>query len=254
MAAAKRSSGSGVVVALVIFIVLALIGIGVAVWVYQQYAIVKKAALANQASFHGKVAKVFDGRQWPLERSVGAEYGLEYGPDAFDDVAAKLHDAGAYEDMVQVLGWHSVEGVKSALEVSPVQDQATGETYSTLQGLLFWAGAALGCHKSDRKMGWFLRLLNCLSPFYKGCNKGATIKIEAICDKDGQRHKRVFELYTSDEMLATAIPPVIVSLMIVNREIEGSGVLAPGQVVPTKKFVEALKKYGLDYSDNIEPI
>ena len=140
-------------------------------------------------------------------------------------------------------------------EITRAKHIATWANFeSNLQGLLFWAGAALGCHKSDRRMVWFLRLLNCLSPFYKDSNKGATIKVAAIGEKDGQKHRWLLELHASDEFVATAIPPVIAISMILNGDIEGCGVLTPGQIIPGEKFLEALKKYSLDYSDKIEPI
>ena len=135
MAAARRSSGSGIVVALVIFIVLAFIGIGAGIYLFQQYAILKQAVMANQRSFEGNVGSVFKRQLWDLTREIGAEYGFEYDEKAHQDVAGKLALAADQEAMVPLVGWKNSGEVRSALQLSPVQTEQP-EAYSTVAGLL----------------------------------------------------------------------------------------------------------------------
>ncbi len=139
MATARGRSGSGVAVALVIFIVLTLVGIGAAIWFLQQYSILKKAVAANQKAFQTSVASVFQERDWDITRQVGAEYGFEYDEKAYDDVAGQLKAAIENEKLMPVLGWENLSAVQSALDLSPVQEEA--DAYATMQGLLgFYEG------------------------------------------------------------------------------------------------------------------
>lgn len=134
MAAVRRSSGKGTVIALVVFIVLAFAGIGVSIWLYQQKTIVQQAAGANQQYFRREIGSVFDEQGWDLDRRVEAPYGMEYGEDAYSQVRGKLQDAAMLEKMGPELGWNNYQSLHEALVNSPVQ--RTGEhQYETLRGL-----------------------------------------------------------------------------------------------------------------------
>ncbi len=135
MAAARRSTGSGVVVALVIFIVLAFVGIGAGIYLFQQYAILKEAVRENQLAFESNIATVFKDQKWDLGREIGAEYGLHYDEQAFRDVAGKLELAAEQEAMVPLLGWKNSGEVKGALQLSAAQAEQP-EAYATVAGLL----------------------------------------------------------------------------------------------------------------------
>lgn len=134
MAAAKRSSGKGTVIALVVFIVLAFAGIGVSIWLYQQNTIIRQAATSNQSDFRREVASLFDEQGWDLDRRVDTPYGLQYGEDAYSQVRQKLQDAAMLEKMGPVLGWDTYESLQEAVENSPAQEGET-DKYGALRQL-----------------------------------------------------------------------------------------------------------------------
>lgn len=135
MAAAKRNSGNGMIIALVIFIVLALAGIGTSIWLYQQKAILQRALKANQNRFKNEVASVFENEKWDMAKRVDSRFGFTYEKDSYRDVRSKLFDAAMLEDLRPVIGWDSPNSVKKALENSPVQQEQESQ-YKTIRGLL----------------------------------------------------------------------------------------------------------------------
>jgi len=136
MVAVRRSSGSGTLVALVIFIVLTLVAGGAAIWLAQQASAAKKALEDNQAAFQERVAAYFTEHNWELatEEDRGP-YGIQYGPSSYDSVKSYLEKATTYEQMTQVLGWDSVEGIKEAIRTSALQQEEETK-FVTLNALL----------------------------------------------------------------------------------------------------------------------
>jgi len=134
MSAARRSSGSGVVVALVIFVVLTFVCAGGAIWLYQQNAMLKQAVAENQRVFHAKVASIFQQHNWDLPEDMDALYGMKFGEKTFEAVAERLGEAVEYEHLRELLGWEGVNEVQAVLDTSPAQGQA--ERYSTVAGLM----------------------------------------------------------------------------------------------------------------------
>ncbi|KPK62066.1 MAG: hypothetical protein AMK73_06840 [Planctomycetes bacterium SM23_32] len=140
MAAAKRSSGSGIVVALVIFALLAVVGLGFAIWFYQQLSLARAAIVADQAAFKNSVAAEFAANGWKLTTQTPSDLGVSYAAESYSDVTQKLKEAAEYEKVtLPLLGWESLEGIQTAMAESPLQRQAeqAGEpTYSALRPLL----------------------------------------------------------------------------------------------------------------------
>lgn len=140
MAAARRNSESGVIIALVFFVVLAFAGIGCAIWFGQQLAQTRTAVGSTQDAFAETVAAVFQENGWELSAASPDELGVRFKREAFADVAEKLQQAAAYENQVKpALGWESIEGMKNAIAVSPAQQQIAAEgdgPFSTVQRLL----------------------------------------------------------------------------------------------------------------------
>lgn len=134
MAAAKRSSGKGTVIALVVFIVLAFAGIGVSIWLYQQNTIIRQAAATNQGYFRREVGALFDEQNWTLDERVDSPYGFRYGEDAYRQVEQRLQDAAMLEKMRPELGWDTYEPLHEAVVNSPAQQDATHK-YDDLRGL-----------------------------------------------------------------------------------------------------------------------
>jgi len=142
MAAARRSAGSGTLLALIIFVVLAFVGIFASIWFFQQYSTVSQAARQNQAEFAETVGKAFDEHGWKLSANEAPEYDLKYERKAYEEVAEQLSKAATYDELVTRLGWESLAGVndrlaglEQSLKNSPVQ-VGTEEPYLTVKGLL----------------------------------------------------------------------------------------------------------------------
>ncbi len=140
MAAVRRSSGSGVVVALVVFVILAVAGIGSAIYFYQRYAQASQALATTQTAIKDSIHEVFRDSGWTLTTQEASPLGVEYVRQSFKDVAGKLELAAEYEDLQEnELGWESVAGMKDAIRTAPVQREAeeTGTPPMTsLKGLL----------------------------------------------------------------------------------------------------------------------
>jgi hypothetical protein len=140
MAAVRRSSDSGLIVALVIFVIFAVACLGGAVWFYQQFDKVKTATGRVQSDFDTKVNSVFAQQGWPLDKQTPDEWGIRFVGESFDDVALKLKAAAEYEDLQDsLLGWNSIEGARQAVEEAGLQTVAAerGEgAFTTLRGLL----------------------------------------------------------------------------------------------------------------------
>ncbi len=136
MAAVRRSSGSGVVVALVIFVVLAFVGIGSALFFYQQFRMHKEAIDTDQLVFSDIVGREFAANGWHLSEQSPTELGVKYTQESYTDVKAKLAVAAEYEkEALPFLGWESLEGMRSALAESPVQKKAEEEGEATFHML-----------------------------------------------------------------------------------------------------------------------
>ncbi len=136
MAAVRRSSGTGVVVALVIFVLLAVVFLGCAVYFYQQNRLARQGVAANQAAFQQTVHQKFREAGWELSTQSPSELGFRYVQESYSEVTSKLDQAAQYEKAVRpLLGWQSVEGMHSDASGSPIQQEAE-TTYQTVRGLL----------------------------------------------------------------------------------------------------------------------
>jgi len=141
MAAVRRSSDSGLIVALVVFLVLAVVGIGTAIWFYLQFQVAKDAIAVDQKAFGETVGTQFRTAGWSLPPAPGpSEFGVAYGRESYTAVAQKLASAAEYEKLLkETLGWEGAEGVRVALAESPAQMESAAKgtgTYATLRGLL----------------------------------------------------------------------------------------------------------------------
>jgi hypothetical protein len=141
MAAAKRSSGSGIIVALVIFALLAVVGLGFAIWFYQQLRIAKQIIAADQSAFQETVAAEFTANGWELSTETPSpDLGVTYTRESYNDVVRKLEQAAEYEQVTMpLLGWESLEGIRTAMAESPLQREAeaAGEpVHRTMRPLL----------------------------------------------------------------------------------------------------------------------
>ncbi len=140
MAAVRRSSGSGVIVALVVFVVLTFVGIGCAIWFLQQFKMARQAIKTDQTAFEDTIGSAFVANGWELNQISPTQQGFKFTQESYNGVAAKLAMAAEYEKQVQpLLGWQSLDSLKSALAESPAQKEAEqrGEpTYHELRLLL----------------------------------------------------------------------------------------------------------------------
>ncbi len=140
MAAVRRGSESGVVIALVIFVVLAIVGIGFAVWSYSQLRMAQNEIEQNQQLFANNVGAAFNEAGWQLSTQTPTELGFKYGQQSYEDVAQKLEQAAECEkELMPTLGWQSLEGLRTDLSDSPAQAAAEAaglSPYGDLRGLL----------------------------------------------------------------------------------------------------------------------
>jgi len=144
MAAVRRGSESGMVVALVVLVVLAVVGIGGAVWSYRLLMIERNNVRTNQAAFADSIGKQFKDNAWALPTQSPPQLGVSYTDQSYTAVAQKLAEAGEYEKAVKpMLGWESVDGMKAAMAESPAQKEGTG-TYATMRALLGYYENAYG--------------------------------------------------------------------------------------------------------------
>jgi len=144
MAAVRRSSDSGVFIALGIALFVALVGIGFSVWFWDQYLTVRKAVAVNQANFADTVAGEFTKHGWAMKTAAAPDQGFEYDRDSYSTVVEKLAEAAVYEkDVLPLLGWESVSGIQAALADSEAQQalvEQGGSAYGQLAGLLKYYG------------------------------------------------------------------------------------------------------------------
>jgi len=140
MAAVRRSSDSGIVVALVIFIILTVVGLGGAIWSYQQLRVAQQTMVATQNDFHDVIHTLFEQNGWELHTQTPTELGVRYVRESYEDVAAKLNAAAEYEQVFRpMLGWESLESAQTAMKRFAVQQEAAqrGDAmYATLRLLL----------------------------------------------------------------------------------------------------------------------
>jgi len=133
---ARRSRGSGTVIALVIFVVLTFISAGAAVWFYQQASAAKIAVNKNQDAFDAQVAQYFSQQNWdmPKEAEPGV-LNVRYGSSSFSAVQAQLQKAATFEELRDVVGWESPSAAKQVL-ASAALTRDLGTEYQTISGLL----------------------------------------------------------------------------------------------------------------------
>lgn len=144
MAAARRESESGYLIATIVFFVLFIVAAGLAVWIYRDVSAVRKAVAQNQQAFGETVIAVFSEEGWQYAEQSPDQYQISYTQETFQDVAAKLQEASAYENEVRpVMGWESVEGMRTALQESPAQ-QTDGAPYDDVAALLTFYEKAYG--------------------------------------------------------------------------------------------------------------
>lgn len=131
MAAVRRSSDSGMMVALGVFLVLAVVGIGAGIWFYMQWRVATDALAVDQAAFAETVGAQFRAGGWALPAP---------GRESYTAAAQKLASAAEYEKLMkETLGWEGAEGVRAALAESPAQQESAAAgtgTYTTLRQLL----------------------------------------------------------------------------------------------------------------------
>jgi hypothetical protein len=144
MAAARRSSESGVVVGLVICFILMIVGISTGIWFYTRYAATRQAIADHTQAFESNIGKLFTENHWDLPTRQPSEFGEKYDTETFRAVAAKLRSAAEYEGPVtDLLGWDSVTGIRDSLEQSPMQRDLAeqGENaFEEVRGLLDFYG------------------------------------------------------------------------------------------------------------------
>jgi hypothetical protein len=99
MAAVRRRSGSGLVVALVFFVVLAFVGIGGSIWFYQQASLAQNAIKANEQYFSDTIEKVASGTEWKITKGDRTQLGVTVNNETFADVAAVLEVAKDFEEL-----------------------------------------------------------------------------------------------------------------------------------------------------------
>ncbi len=140
MAAARRSSDSGLLAGMIVFFVLALIGSGCAIWFYQQLQEHEKAIQTTQKAFHDTIATRFTKSGWPLTTQSPPELGVRYAGESYGQVLQKLDEADEYEkEFLPTLGWQSLDGMRSAMAESPIQQEAEAQgvgPYAQLSELL----------------------------------------------------------------------------------------------------------------------
>jgi len=140
MAAVRRGSDSGYIVAMVICVVVAIVSVIGLIWSYQQLSLARKAIADNQNQFGSAVGSVFSKNGWELTAQTPTELGVKYSGESFADVAAKLEMAAEYEKAVlPLVGWQSLDGIQAALADSPLQKEAEAQgagAFATVQGLL----------------------------------------------------------------------------------------------------------------------
>lgn len=142
MAAMRRTSDSGLIVALVVFCVLMFAGLGCAIWFYQQFSLAKSGIETNQDVFNELVHAQFRDSGWELSTKAPqpGELAIRYTRESYRQVAEKLAEAAEYEKVVRpMLGWESVEGMGTAMTESPIQKASEEEgvpAYAELRGLL----------------------------------------------------------------------------------------------------------------------
>jgi len=105
MAAVKRRSGGGIVVALVFFVVLAFVGIGGSIWFYQQATLAQNAIKKNEQYFKDNIEKIATEAEWTFKVGERTQLGVTINNDTFLDVASKLEVAMAFEKQ-----WESLLG------------------------------------------------------------------------------------------------------------------------------------------------
>ncbi|MFO8007989.1 MAG: hypothetical protein R6V05_09650 [Candidatus Brocadiia bacterium] len=139
MAAVRRSSQSGVVVALVVFVILAFAGVGCGIWFYQQLQIAKQAIAQSQSALDESVHAVFRDSNWELPTQSPDQLGIRYTQETFQRVAQQLRVAAAFQnEIAPTLGWTNLQNIQDEMESSPLQQelQAEGQAgFDQLSGL-----------------------------------------------------------------------------------------------------------------------
>jgi len=133
---ARRSRGSGTVIALVIFVVLTFIAGGAAVWFYQQASAAKIAMQENQDSFEKQIAQYFSQQNWDMPKA--AEPGVlnvRYDSSSYSAVRSQLQKAATFEELAAVTGWKSPSAAQQVVAQAAITEDL-GTEYQTISGLL----------------------------------------------------------------------------------------------------------------------
>jgi hypothetical protein len=131
MAAVRRRSGAGIVVALVFFVVLAFVGIGGCIWLYQRLELKESALAETNSAIEAQIGEKFTQYQWPWS-PVNEPTGLKYTTEVLAPVSDKLEQAREMEAEYQpVVGYESTPRVQQALA-----NAAGDQDFSTLQELV----------------------------------------------------------------------------------------------------------------------
>lgn len=119
MAAVRRRSGAGIVVALVFFVVLAFVGIGGSIWFYQQLLLKDGALVATNNAIDEAIAAKFTEHGANLPSTTDAT-GLRYGREQLAEVSPWLDDAAMLRGpMREAVGYDTPEEVRVALTEAP---------------------------------------------------------------------------------------------------------------------------------------
>jgi DNA repair exonuclease SbcCD ATPase subunit len=131
MAAVRRRSGAGIVVALVFFVVLAFVGIGGCIWFYQELELRKSALAETNRAVETHIGEQFGLYNWPWDPK-DERTGLKYTEDVLAPVSDKLAQARVFEQEYRtVVGFDTADDIESALE------NASGDQdFDTVRGLV----------------------------------------------------------------------------------------------------------------------
>ena len=133
---ARRSRGSGTVIALVIFVVLTFIAAGAAVWFYQQASAARIAMNQNQEAFKKQIVQYFSQQDWDM--ATATEPGVlnvQYDSSSYSAVRAQLQKAATFEKLSTVTGWKSPSAAKAVLADADLSEDLNAQ-YETVSGLL----------------------------------------------------------------------------------------------------------------------
>lgn len=148
MAAMRRRSGVGVVIALVFFVVLTFGGAGASIYLYQQLELAKDAIVQTEKGLK-TIASDFEKYGWgELPQQDPTALNVTFTRESFDTMRVRLATADHYLREIQPLvGYESTEAMERAIRNAPFQeivlrggfeeeDQKEQFTYKSLKALL----------------------------------------------------------------------------------------------------------------------